>query len=145
MLGKDAFKEALFDALGRGDADWSRRLSEAAFARQYAAASGILGGGRSLLLEGNFRASHHRALVALATRWGTGLAQVACRASLETLSARLAARAAHGLRHPGHADAPTPPDAAGLGLYAPLPIQPTVTFDADDPPALEALIRALGL
>lgn len=26
LLEKDAFKEALFDSLGTGDADWSRRL-----------------------------------------------------------------------------------------------------------------------
>lgn len=145
LLEKDAFKEALFDTLGTGDADWSRRLSEAAFARQYAAAHGILAGGRSVVLEGNFRLSHCPALTALAERGGAELAQVACRASPRTLEARLAARQAGGLRHPGHADGALAGRAAALAAYAPLPIGRTVAFDSEAATDVAALLDALRI
>ena len=145
LLEKDSFKEALFDALGAGDADWSRRLSEAAFARQYATAHGILGAGRSLLVEGNFRAMHQRALAALAARAGADLAQVACSASPVALEARLAARTDAGTRHPGHLDRPGGPTPAAPGLYGPLPIARTVAFDSEFEADPAALLAALGL
>lgn len=148
LLEKDAFKEALFAALGAGDADWSRRLSEAAFARQAAAAAEILARGGSLVMEGNFRAAHHAALAGLAARHGAGLAQVACRASPATLAARRAARARSGSRHAGHLDAMRSCGPAD-DLYAPLAVEPTVLHDGDGPlpdaGSLTAMLAALGL
>lgn len=35
LIAKDRFKEILFDVLGVGDRDWSRRLGQAAIALQY--------------------------------------------------------------------------------------------------------------
>jgi predicted kinase len=145
LLEKDAFKEALFDTFGTGDADWSRRLSEAAFARQSAAADAILSQGGSLLVVGNFRPEHHPALAALAARHQAALAQVACSASPATLAARRAARATAGRRHPGHADSPAPPGEAEMARYRPLPIVATVAFDAEAPCRPAALLAALGL
>lgn len=145
LLEKDAFKEALFDTLGTGDADWSRRLSEAAFARQFAAADAILSQGGSLLVVGNFRAEHHPALAGLAARHHAALTQVACCASPATLATRQAARAAAGRRHPGHADSPALPGEAELARYGPLPIVTTVAFDAEAPRRPAVLLAALGL
>ena len=147
LLGKDSFKEALFDSLGVGDADWSRRLSEAAFARQSEAADRILARGGSLVIEGNFRAAHRPALAALAARHGAVLAQVACRASPATLAARRAARANTADRHAGHLDR-----IAGAACvddpYAPLASEPTVLYDGDGPlpdaQALDAMLAALS-
>jgi predicted kinase len=145
VLAKDAFKEALFDAWGIGDADWSRRLSEAAFARQYAAAANVLAAGGSLILDGNFRSAHRRALEALAARHAAGLVQVACRATPATLAARRAARAAGGWRHRGHADARGGPGPGEAALYGPLPIARTVAHDSGAPGDTRALLAALGL
>lgn len=147
VLAKDSFKEALFDSLGVGDADWSRRLSEAAFARQSQAADRILAQGVSLVVEGNFRAAHRPALAALAARHGASLAQIACRASPATLAARRAARASSSVRHAGHLDRTAGPGCAD-GLYAPLGVEPTVLYDGDGPlpdaATLDAMLAALS-
>lgn len=121
LVEKDAFKEPLFDALGRSDAASSRRLSELAFAAQFAVARALLEVGSSVLLEGNFRRDTHGPMVLDLARGGRArLLQVACTAPGEVLEARRLARAASQERHPGHGDsAPgaAPPDAS---LYAPL-------------------------
>ncbi len=145
LLAKDDFKEGLLDAWGTGDADWSRRLSEAAFARQYAAAGEVLHRARPLILEGNFRRAHWPAIEALARRHGASLAQVACTASPRVLAARAAARRASGRRHPGHAEPVVRADTGAVALYGPLPIDRTVVLGGFAPRAAAALLAALGI
>jgi predicted kinase len=101
---KDDVKEALFDSLGRGDRDWSSRLSAASFACVLRLAQTQIGIGGRCLIEGNWRAEHLPHLQALsakhpqvsALRW----AQVLCQASPNELLRRFQARR----RHPGHLD-----------------------------------------
>ncbi len=61
LCSKDEIKELLFDALGTGGADYSRRLSDASFALLFALLPRLLRPGRLLLLEGNFRPGRHEA------------------------------------------------------------------------------------
>ena len=147
ICAKDAFKEILFETLGSGDADWSRRLSLAAFELQLAAAGIVVQAGASVLVEGNFRAAEHAGrLLDLPAR----LVQVACVADHALLEARHRARAAGGARHPGHLDAATRWSAATVARHAPLPVEPTFTYDSSpgrerEYPDLLARLAALGV
>ena len=147
LYSKDAFKELLFETLGSGDADWSRRLSQAAFALQFAAAEGAVAAGTSVLLEGNFRAGEHSSrLLAVRAR----LVQVACTAAPGLLESRHRARATAGARHAGHLDAAREWNPADAARHAPLPVKPTLVYDSSpgrdrEYPELLARLAALGL
>ena len=108
LFAKDLVKEALFDTLGSGDAAWSRRLSDAAFAVLFALArSELARGAPLLLLEGNFRAAEHEPALRGCFAPGTPVrvAQVQCRCDPALRRERLRERAAEARRHPGHRDA----------------------------------------
>jgi predicted kinase len=142
---KDEIKELLFDALGAGSPDYSRRLSDASFALLFALLPRLLRPGQLLLLEGNFRSSEHE--VPLARALGppaAALAQVWCRAQPGTRAARLLARAIDPGRHPGHHDALADPGAAYAEGFLELP-GPRWEFDSDQPwdQALDALCAGL--
>ena len=104
LLAKDEIKEILFDRLGVGDRAWSRQLSDATFALQFAFVRCCLDARVSVILEGNFRAEHAAGLRALAASDQPPV-QVVCRASVEVLVSRLRARATDPDHHPGHLDA----------------------------------------
>lgn len=133
LCSKDEIKELLFDALGTGGADYSRRLSDASFALLFALLPRLLRPGRLLLLEGNFRPGRHEAPIARALGdQPAAVAQVCCRASPATRAARLAARAADPARHPGHRDASADPAAASGDGFLDLP-GPRWEFDSEQP------------
>lgn len=130
LVAKDAFKEPLFDVLDAGDPGASRRLSELAFAAQFAAARALLETGSPVLLEGNFRRdTHGPVIMALSSTSDARLLQLACTAPAGVLAARRRDRALSGMRHPGHGDGATAALAPDAGLYAPLPDIPTRTID----------------
>ena len=54
LIAKDTIKEALFDGLGTGDAQWSQRLGPPTFGVMLALAEESLRAGASLVLEANF-------------------------------------------------------------------------------------------
>ena len=144
VVCKDDFKELLFDSLGAGDADWSARLSRAAFDIQFRVAEKLLEAGLSVLLEGNFRAEAHGERIAGLAAGRVRLLQVACRADPDALAARRSARARDGRRHPGHLDALP---GADPGTYGPLSIDPTFDHDSTGEPdaAFAALLQRLGV
>jgi predicted kinase len=116
LLDKDTIKEALFDALGAGDARWSRKLSDASFAVQFALAAPLLARGLTLLLEGNFRPGEHEAPIGRLLASGqVALAQILVEAPGTLRATRLAARARDPRRHAGHADAAAAVPAAPAG------------------------------
>jgi predicted kinase len=145
VCSKDEIKELLFDALGTGSADYSRRLSNASFAVLFTLLSRLLRPGQLLMLEGNFRRGEHEAplLRALEAR-PAALAQIWCRAQAGTRNARLMARAADPGRHPGHADAAADPGAVCSDGFLELP-GPRWEFDSDQPwePAFHMLCTGL--
>jgi predicted kinase len=123
-LCKDDIKEALFDSLGVGDRDWSRRLSEASFAVLGAFAGAELAAGRSCIVEGNWRDSHADALRRVFVPHGARALEISCVADPQEIVRRFTLRT----RHPGHLDlefaqdellalARRPPAFLGLGSF----------------------------
>lgn len=104
VYAKDSIKEALFDRLGQGDREWSRRLSDAAYGVLFRLAGETLDAGGSAIVEGNFRPEHVAAMGALAARPELRVVQLVLYASARVLVERIRARAADPARHPGHAD-----------------------------------------
>lgn len=145
IISKDDIKEALFDVLGGGDRERSRRLSDASFAAQLRLAQTQLDAGLSCLLEGNWRPEHAGGVQEVQARSGARAAQVWCRASPAETGRRFAAR----VRHPGHLD------TAGLAEEvrqragsAPAFLEvggPRWIYDSENPAAFPALIRDLKI
>jgi predicted kinase len=103
LIAKDPVKEALFDALGTGDPDWSRKLGIATYAVLFLTLEQEVAAGRSCVLEANF--DHNEAsaqLAAIQLRNPFRALQIVCTASRDVLIDRFTSRA--GSRHPGHID-----------------------------------------
>lgn len=137
LIGKDHYKALLFDALGIGDLDWSRRIGRAAISLQYDAIRSI------------------RAAVVDSTLW-TGLAepevealdlplvQLFCQCPFEVARARFFNRI--GDRHPGHREEDMTPDDFERfhPLVAPLALSmPLVAIDTSKPTDLEVTVAQL--
>jgi predicted kinase len=98
LVTKDDIKERLYDELGTGEVEWSRRLGAAAYGLILDFCRELLAAGRSVAAEGNFFSGSQEAqFEALPAH---RLVQVCCAAPLEVLLARYGERA----RHPGHLD-----------------------------------------
>lgn len=92
LLQKDEIKEALFEALGAGDADWSQLVSRASFLVMFAMAAQP----HRVVLDGNFHPADRGRIIALDPE----PIEIYCYCSDEELQRRFEARAAS--RHPGH-------------------------------------------
>ncbi|MGH9156779.1 MAG: AAA family ATPase [Acidimicrobiales bacterium] len=120
LVAKDTIKEALFDALGTGDEDWSKRLGAATYAVLWALAPGF----PAAVLEANFGALDVSRLSELCER----PVQVHCTSPHAELIERFDTRQ----RHPGHLDAGYPVDRADQA--APLDLGgPVLVVDTTDP------------
>jgi predicted kinase len=104
VYAKDSIKEAVFDRLGAGDREWSRRLSDAAYEVLFRLAGETLDAGGSAIVEGNFRPEHVAGVAGLAARPELRVLQLVLYASARVLVERIRARAADPARHRGHAD-----------------------------------------
>jgi predicted kinase len=95
LISKDTIKEALFEALGTGDIDWSQKLGRASHVVMYATARDA----RSAVLESHFwRGISEEEL----RRLGRPLVQVYCRCPIEIAVDRYRRRAGSPDRHQGH-------------------------------------------
>lgn len=104
FVGKDVFKEALYDRLGSGE-DVEPLVEETALELLYRVAAAQLCAGVPFIVESDFDARTDPApLLGLATRTGARLAQVHCSLPADELVRRYAERAESGERHPGHGD-----------------------------------------
>jgi predicted kinase len=142
-LGKDDIKEALFDRLGPGDRDWSRRLSEASFAALMRLAHTQLAAGNSCIVEGNWRESHAAALRSVLAATGARAAQICCRADSQEIVKRFTSRT----RHAGHLDAQLAQGelaaaAAQPAAFMDLP-GPRIAYESGAPAAYAQLLREL--
>lgn len=135
LIAKDAIKEALFEDLGIGDVEWSKRLGRASIRTVYALAADA---GRAVLESSwnpEWSPPELRAL-------GAPLIEVRCECPPEVAVARRRARL--GLRHPGHHDHGRDLGASKREL-PPLGIGPVVAVDtaaAVDVAAVAAQVRA---
>jgi predicted kinase len=142
LFAKDDVKEALYESLGTGDADWSRRLGGAAYELLFLVAGAELAAGRSLVLEGNFVAG--AAELTLAALPPHRVVQVYCDAPEKVLLERYLARD----RHPGHLDlerAEEVRENIRAGRHRPLELDARLiqldTTSAVDPAGLASSIR----
>lgn len=105
LLTKDGVKETLFDSLGWGDRDWSKRLGAASIELLYHAIDAHLKAGNPLIVEANFYSKIAEArLGAMLKSNGAHAIQIACSAKEEVLNDRVRQRWDSGKRHPGHGD-----------------------------------------
>jgi predicted kinase len=139
-IGKDDIKESLYDTLGVGDLDWSRRLGRATMALLFQFVETELRAGRSLVAESNFEAQfaipEFRALI---DRYDARTFQILCRADPDVLIARYRRRATSGERHPGHLDRQLLPELPGrISAYELLPIGgESLVLDTTDPATID--------
>jgi predicted kinase len=141
LIAKDTIKEALFDGLGAGNLEWSRRLGEATYLALLALVEDSIEAGASLVLEGNFvRGGELEArLAALHARF----VQVHCSAPLQLLVERYESRD----RHPGHVDTQRIEalrEAVEAGRHEPLDLPgETIRVDTSGPVDLAALTERI--
>jgi predicted kinase len=103
LFCKDQFKEILFDTLGIGDRDWSRRLSIASIALLVSVIEAELSAGHSCIAESNFHPERDTArLRVIQQHTPFQIAQVLCVADGQILQQRFRVRIHN--RHPGHLD-----------------------------------------
>ena len=134
FLSKDRIKELLFDTLGVGDREWSKKLGAATIEMLFLLAETELAAGRSFLLEANFRpAQANGQFMALKKKYDFRAIQVECRADTAVLLDRFKARTESGERHPGHIDHVTYPEVVAdlvNNIYGPLDVADSV-YDLD--------------
>jgi predicted kinase len=141
LIAKDTIKESLFDALGSGDLEWSRRLGEATYLAMLALVEESVALGGSLMLEANFVLGSEVAsrLAVLPARF----VQVHCSAPLDVLLERYEQRE----RHPGHVDTERVEalrEAVETGRHEPLDLPgETIRVETTDPTDFEALVARL--
>jgi len=99
LVAKDDIKEQLYDALGIGDLEWSRRLGRASFALIFAFCQELLAVGQPVIAEANFFAGLDEPR--FADLPSHRLVQVHCTAPLDVLLTRYEGRPN---RHAGHLD-----------------------------------------
>ena len=138
---KDDVKEPLFETLGAGDRDWSRKLSRASFAAIIRLAATQLASG-PCIIEGNFRAEHVSPLREALERHAAHALQIRCRAEPREILRRFGARG----RPAGHHDAallaelgPEPQPAPYLELPG-----PRLDYASDQPAARQQIGPRVG-
>lgn len=151
LFAKDEVKVALFDTLGWGGREWSKKLDTAVYEVLFHTIAVELGAGRTLIVESNFRpAAHTGRLRALLARCGASAMQVFCRCDPDTIAERFKRRAERGERHPGHRDdllLAELPRILEPGRYGPMDLGgPVVEVEAsgDSPTGFQALFARVG-
>ncbi|HTE42709.1 MAG TPA: AAA family ATPase [Steroidobacteraceae bacterium] len=143
LLCKDEIKERLFDSVGVGGRDWSRRLSVATYEIMFAQAFELANCGLVFAMEGNFREGAHRERFAGLAALGATFVQAHCRADANLLIERFRQRALSGQRHAGHVDAASLPEIElELRTQRQLPLNlPGVVIECDTTRDWEATIE----
>lgn len=104
-LSKDALKERIFDGLGSGDKDWSRKVSGVSHRIMDDIVAGELQAGRSIIVESNFKPDiDSPRFRELARKYQATCLQILCKADGAILFERWNNRIKNGLRHEGHVE-----------------------------------------
>jgi predicted kinase len=142
LVEKDEIKETLFDTLGTGDVEWSRRLGSAVYPLIFLFVRRLLAAGCPVIAEANFfhgdQESHFAALPPHRT------VQIHCHAPLDVLLERYRTRPA---RHSGHLDGLRIDELAerfASGSNGPLALDgELIELDTSRPVGVEALATRL--
>ena len=103
VIQRDAIKETLFDNLGIGDREWSKKLGAASFALFYLTVETILSAGRSVIAEAAFHRPYSvRWLAGVRDRFDIEVLELHCHAGSQTLFHRYMRRSRTTERHAGH-------------------------------------------
>ena len=103
LYEKDVFKDTLFESLGFGDREWSRRVGASAIELLFLVADRMLRAGASLITECNFhRQLSSKRVQEIAGLTGARVIQVYCSATPDVLVERNAARLTPPKQRPGH-------------------------------------------
>ena len=103
VIERDAIKETLFDTLGVGDREWSKKLGAASFALFYLTVETILTAGRSVIAEAAFhRPYSSRWLSRVQKRFDVEILELHCHADTATALRRYLNRTGTAGRHAGH-------------------------------------------
>jgi len=105
LIYKDAIKEILFDTIGTGDRQWSKKLGVSSYALMYYFIENFFKTSNSLVIESNFSDKVDSAKInKLAKKYHYQIVQIFCFADLEISYQRFISRHANGARHTGHTD-----------------------------------------
>ena len=102
VIHKDELKETLFDTLGIGDREWSRKLGGASWELLFRIIDGQIAAGRSIIAEANFYPSGFERIRELRDRYSARVVVVNCTVASEVLLSRYTVRSQSGDRHAGH-------------------------------------------
>ncbi len=103
VIERDAIKETLFDSLGVGDREWSKKLGAASFAVFYLSAETHLTAGQSVIAEAAFHRPYSiRWLDRVRERFEVKVLELHCHADPETAFHRYMRRSRTTERHAGH-------------------------------------------
>ncbi|MBA3331734.1 MAG: AAA family ATPase [Actinobacteria bacterium] len=141
LVAKDEIKECLYETLGVGDVEWSRRLGRATFSLIFAFVASLLSAGKAAIAEANFaRGLDEPQFAALPPQ---RLVQLHCTAPLELLVERFAGRE----RHPGHLDLARVnelEERLRSGVHSPLELDgDLIGVDTSGAVALEAIVKRI--
>lgn len=103
VLEKDAIKETLFDAVGEGDREWSKKLGGATFALLRMLVESHLKVGQSVVAEAAFWSEYERPwLDGMKEKYDFDTLELHCHADPEIVMERFVRRADSDERHSGH-------------------------------------------
>ncbi len=103
-LGKDDFKELLFDGLGWSDRQWSQKVGGVSYDLLRLMTEELCKTGRPFILESNFYDRFSAAIAKTASQYAYRPLVIHCVAEGSVLVDRFRERAKSGARHPGHQD-----------------------------------------
>lgn len=105
LISKDNIKVLLFDSLGTGNREWSKKLGNACYKIMYHCLELITSSGSNLILESNFNSKiASKEISALKKQYRFKIIQIFLDAQPKTLFERFKERIKTRERHPGHVD-----------------------------------------
>ena len=103
VLEKDAIKETLFDAVGEGDREWSKKLGNASFVLLRTLVESHLRAGQSVVVEAAFWSEYEAPwLDGMKEKYDFDTLELHCHADPEIVIQRFTRRAETDERHSGH-------------------------------------------
>jgi len=149
LFEKDVFKDILYQALGTGDKDWSRKVGSGAIDLLFLVAERMLRNRASLITECNFYKEFHSGRakeIASATK--ARVLQVHCSASPDLLVSRNADRLAPPDHRPGHHIMPSDELLRGLEnkVWDPMDVpSELVSVDTEDSWGYQLALQSIQL
>lgn len=105
LVCKDGIKESLFDDLGCGDREQSKKLGVASYTLLHYFMESLLSTSTSFIVESNFNPEFENdKFLYLKNKYNFEPFQIICKTNGKILFERFKTRSESGERHPGHAD-----------------------------------------